>query len=198
MRIPAGVAVLAAVPMACVNTARPPADDTIRRIHELEKKYLRMDAREITSYIDLQKEMENEARKLLHLSVDELACRASAVYFCALVKDRFICPGPMADDTIHLTEFPEMYNLVRFDGGSRLALRSLPGYLEDTPVPFVGDPGEMHSRGYDAVERVHPAEDGSFNLSPKDSSGGPQVLFTIVKGRGDFLYKKYVWVVKKD
>jgi hypothetical protein len=199
MRMPAGVAVMAAVPNACASPAGSRNDDAVRRLHELEKKYLRMDAAGIMSYSDLRKEMENEARKLLHLIVDERVCRASAVYFCTLVKDGFMCPGPFADDTIRLIEFPEMVNLVLFDGGdggSRLALRSRPGYLDEMPVLFTGDPGEMHSTGYDSVERIHPADDGSFTLELKDPSS-PQVLFTIVKGKGDFLYKKYVWVVKE-
>jgi hypothetical protein len=263
-KMPAGVAVLTALPMACANTTAPAADETVRKLHALEKKFLQIDSAEITSYAVLQKEMENEARKLLHLEVDRRICAASAVYFCALVKDRFRCPGPFADDTIHpgacrrnpssaaaragrsracvlargslydqvqlrpsypgalrhrlgrrgldrrqvcrltmyfsdrfLAEFPEMVNLVLYKSGSRLAIRSRPGYLGDMPVLYAGDPREMHSSGYDNVERIRPAADGSLTLDRKDPSS-PHVLFTIVKGKGDFLYKKYVWVVREN
>jgi hypothetical protein len=77
----------------------------------------------------------------------------------------------------------------------KLKLNVDTGYKTTQLDFYTGDSKEMH--GGKPLKKLKLQPDGMLDFrfvgSQKD-----QVLFTIVKGKGDRLYKKYVWVIRKS
>ena len=165
----------------------------LKRLHDLEKELETLDDPELASYEKLLAAMEKEAKGLLYLTSEGKEYRAAVVYFCPDLEDIYRCMSVIADDTIHLTEFPEQYAAVKVEGG--LVVQTGRGCPDELPMFYTGDPSEMHGSGYGKIKKVPMGEDGALQFNPINSKA-PQVLFAIMKGKGDRLHRKYVWVLE--
>jgi hypothetical protein len=155
----------------------------VSRLHELERGVLEGSGgeEELGALVE-------HARPMLVLERDGEILPAVDVYVCT-VPDGHACRFAGADDTIHTTEFPERYEPVP---PGDVHVRVAPGWDVGDLVFWMGDPVEMHSKGYESAERMEPSGEGVLALG---GGTGERILYCTVKGRGDGMFKKYVWVV---
>jgi len=149
-------------------------------LHQLETMYLSCDMPEGMGFGGLLGDMEREAKKLVTLVAGGVAHRAAMVRFYTRAEDAF-----RADD------LPEVFNVAPLGGdeGEPPRLQCSPGYAV-TSLELCAASGP----GSGEVEAVDIDEDGTLHL-PGESQDGPFIIFAVVKGARDRLYKKFVWVV---
>jgi hypothetical protein len=116
------------------------------------------------------------------------------VYFCQALQDKYACASSIADDTIHMTEFPESYKLISLPGRSKPRIVGIAPRNCDKFDLVAGDPTRLHASGYDAAIKLSATAIGEFTL-PATNGSTRKILFLIVRRKGDVLYKKLVWVV---
>ena len=168
---------------------------SLARLHELEKDLFGPDRAE-EGYDRIVKEMEEKAKNLVYLEAGGKRHRAAAVYFCSSLTDRYRCQSVHADDTIHLTEFPDQYPAAVLDKESlqTVKLIRLDGAKDEFPEMYTGDPGLMHGSGYDEIRKIHAGKNGFMAIEVVNPHV-PQVVFTIIRSSGESLFRKYVWVI---
>ncbi len=196
LRIPVLLCLVHAAAGCANRTGETKDKESIERLHELEEDFLAPDRPE-DGYDRILKEMEEKAKNLVYLEAGGKRLRAAVVYFCSSLTDRYRCPSLYADDTIHLTEFPDQYPAAELDGESleKLKLIRFDGAGDETPEVYTGDPGRMHGSGYDEIRRIHAGKDGFLGIELVNPHA-PQIVFTVVKSGGDRLFRKYVWILE--
>ena len=60
-----------------------------------------------------------------------------------------------ADDTIHVTEFPEVYDYspIKINRGSKISLKANDDFILYDNF-FIGNPGKMYSAGYKSIRKL--------------------------------------------
>jgi len=169
-----------------------------RQLCELEAQILTFADPTGESYENLLDALTNLVRKRMTLRVGDNTYEASEIYFCQELSGdcELQCVLNYADDTVHLTEFPELYTPVGLDSQD-LALQVAPVLQNDDLAVYLGDPGAMHDSDCAGVRELIISAKGTLALKP-DEIQQESVLFAIAKGENDLLYKKYVWVIRQQ
>ncbi|HOJ77995.1 MAG TPA: hypothetical protein PLZ08_04550 [Bacillota bacterium] len=160
---------------------------------DLEKEFIAIDSPISSDYEPILKKMNRKAKEMLYLTSDQKVEQAAIVFFGYDLEDNYSCQFLYADDTIHITEFPEVYTPIVIT--KETLVRFVSKYKEQDLKFYIGDPREMHETGYSTVKPVSIGANNQL-LFEQEQTSQQMILFTIVKAPGDLLYKKYVWVLK--
>jgi hypothetical protein len=173
------------------------ASEEQRQLRALEEQILTFADPTSESYENLLDALTNLVRKQMTLRVGDSTYEAAEIYFCQELSEdcELQCVLNYADDTAHLTEFPELYTPVGLDSQD-IALQIAPVLQNDDLAVYLGDPDAMHDSDCPRVRELIISEKGALALKP-DEIQQESVLFAIAKGESDLLYKKYVWVIRQ-
>lgn len=188
--------------------AQPPlTDDALRglSVPELEQAILANDdPAGLDAHDRLWAALKTNVQPRIGLRVRNAVFYAAEIYICPQLSGEsgLECRYLYADDTLHLTEFPESYLAVPWPPpyaaeSECLRVDVAPEVDRAALVFYRGEPGAMHVTGYRAVTPVTLLPDGAL-LLPEHATGRTSVVFTIVRFPDEFLFKKYVWVVGVD
>jgi hypothetical protein len=172
--------------------------EPVTRLHQIEKKLVDPSTYHPTGCFDaeLRKQMDIEASRLVYLSLNDSPWQkyqTEIVFDCGKLEG-LICRGYSADDTAHTLEFPEAYQAISLKAPAKLKVNVDPRYSLTQMEFYTGNHDAMHGAGN--PEKLAVQADGTLDFQFFGSEK-EQVLFAIVKGKGDRLYKKYVWVVSR-
>jgi hypothetical protein len=166
------------------------------KLRELEEQILTFDDPTGESYENLLDALTSLVRKRMTLRVGDRTYEAAEIYFCQEFSGdcELQCVLNYADDTAHLTEFPELYTPVELDNQD-IVLQVASDLQNDDLAVYLGDPDAMHDSDCAGVSELTISAKGTLALKPADIQK-ESVLFAIAKGENDLLYKKYVWVIR--
>lgn len=137
----------------------------------------------------------SEAQKpLLRIRLDGKEYQATAVYFGPEIKARFQCSTIYADDTIHATEGLAFIGIPWHPQAQLSLVSEWPMHSFERLEFWAGEPGPMHDSGYSIVRPV-PLKDGRLIYSPPDHRWHDDLIFCILRIKGEDLYRKFVFVV---
>jgi hypothetical protein len=171
----------------------------VEQLHVIENKLLDPSTESPTGCFDrvLREQMDRVAEKLIYLttiSAPAQKYQKAVVFDCSELKE-LICRGYSADDTAHTLEFLDVGQVIPLKIADKLKVNVETGYKTTQLDFYTGDHEAIH--GGKTLQKLKVQADGTLDFrfvgSQKD-----QVLFTIVKGKGDRLYRKYVWVIRKS
>jgi hypothetical protein len=143
----------------------------------------RLAAAEPALPVDVLNELKAVARTLVALEVGTERHPSAGVYFCERPTSEGECAGIFADDTSHTLEFPHTAVLVSPGAIVRIAADGLePESLRAWWQTPQGPPLPLAS------------QNGALDLStlPRNSN---ILLVVVLKGKGNPLFEKHVWVV---
>jgi hypothetical protein len=172
----------------------------VEQLHIIENKLFDPSSYSPTGCFDrvLREQMDLVARKLIYLttiSAPTQKYQKAVIFDCSELKE-LICRGYSADDTAHILEFLDVVQVIPLKAADKLKVNVHTGYKTTQLDFYTGDSESMHG-GSKPFQKLKIRTDGTLDFrfvgSQKD-----QVLFAIVKGNGDRLYKKYVWVIRKS
>jgi hypothetical protein len=171
----------------------------VEQLHVLENKLFDPSSYSPTGCFDrvLREQMDRVARKLIYLttiSAPTQNYQKAVIFKCSELK-ALICRGYSADDTAHILEFLDVDQVIPLRVADKLKVNVDTGYKTTQLDFYTGDSEAMH--GGKPLQKLNIQADGTLDFrfvgSHKD-----QVLFAIGKGKGDRLYRKYVWVIRKS
>jgi hypothetical protein len=167
------------------------------KLRELEEQILTFDDPTSESYENLLDALTNLVRKRMTLRVGDSTYEAAEIYFCQELSGdcELQCVLNYADDTAHLTEFPELYTPVGVDNQD-IVFQVAPTLQNDDFAVYLGDPDAMHDSDCAGVRELTISAKGTLALKSAEIQK-ESVLFAIAKGESDLLYKKYVWVIRQ-
>jgi hypothetical protein len=176
-----------------VTAAGNSSENPIDEYHRLEREFREIPDGDTLDQIDVHlQRMQDSARHLLYLEVDNQKFPAESVYF-AQQPDGDLCRLVYADDTAHTTEFPLRQPQLPPTCAKGIQVRMIGPSGTSWPVFSVGDPREMHQASY-TLNIQRPDQSGRFTPQLRFSDRA-QLLFTIVKQEGDAFFRKYVWII---
>ncbi|NJM78077.1 MAG: hypothetical protein HC852_22780 [Acaryochloridaceae cyanobacterium RU_4_10] len=171
----------------------------VEQLHRIENKLFDRSVDDPTGCFDkvLREQIDRVANQLVYLTTTSTPTQKyqkAVIFDCSKLK-QLTCQGPYADDTAHTLEFLDVVQVIPFKAADRLRVNINADYTT-TQIDFhTGDHDAMH--GSANPQKLKQQSDGTLEFrfvgSEKD-----QVLFAIVKGDGDRLYKKYVWVIRRS
>jgi hypothetical protein len=131
--------------------------------------------------------------QLLQLSVNGKIYPAADIFFGYDLQNRYrLFDG---DDTAHIIEFPESYQVVTVHEGDQVEIKLQKEFASLGKLKFYQvDPWKLIDEGY-----RNPKELSFKNkrlIIAKNQLGQEKLIFTIIKGPGEVYYKKLVWVVR--
>jgi hypothetical protein len=171
----------------------------VEQLHVIENKLFDPSSYSPTGCFDrvLREQMHRVSGKLIYLTTLSAPTRKyqKAVIFDCYELKELICKGYSADDTAHTLEFLDVVRVIPLRVADKLKVNVDNSYKTTQLDFYTGDSEAMH--GGKPLQKLKIQTDGTLDFrfvgSTKD-----QVLFAIAKGKGDRLYKKYVWVVRKS
>jgi hypothetical protein len=115
-------------------------------------------------------------------------------YMCIgyTIEEDFRCIGMFPDDTEHVLLFEKISNSI--ERKVSLNVQSSEEYRDYKIRLFVIDPVDLNINGYRNVEQIPLSK--KIALANEDKEGQELLIFSIIKGKNDRLYKKLVWIVK--
>ncbi len=160
----------------------PPINLSPSKLIELEKKLV--ESKNTKETTKLTQEIEIEADKNVFLFVNKKIYSASAIFICQKLKPNFDCSSTPSDNMVQVAEksskkrISEKINTIEAFLNPEYHTTTFQFYLTDaqsrTPIPI----------------KVN------NTLKTKIIGKKEKILFAIVKGKEDFLYKKYVWIIQ--
>lgn len=171
----------------------------VEQLHVIENKLFDPSSESPTGCFDqvLRAQMDRVAGKLIYLtplSAPTQKYQKAVIFDCYELK-KLICQGYSADDTAHTLEFLDVVQVIPLRRTDKLKVNVDTGYKTTQLDFYTGNSEAMH--GGKPLQKLKIKTDGTLDFRFV-SSTKDQVLFAIVKGKGDRLYKKYVWVIRKS
>jgi hypothetical protein len=153
----------------------------VAKRRELQQRLLESEANLPAAVI---KELEPVSRALVTLEVGNERHQSAALYFCEEPTTDAQCAGIFADDTSHTLESPHTTIAVRRDSTARIVVDAFT--VESLDIWW--------QRPREKPTRV-PSPRGVLDLTvlPPQSR---LLLIAILKGAGDPLFEKHVWVIE--
>jgi hypothetical protein len=168
----------------------------VEQLHVIENKLFDLSSYSPTGCFDevLRKQVDRVANKLFYLTIASIPTQKYQkviIFKCGTLK-KLICQDYSADDTAHTLEFIDIVQVIPLKAAEKLKVNIDTDYKITKLDFYTGDHEAMHEGK--TLQKLKVQTDGTLDFrfvgSQKD-----QVLFTIIKGKGDRLYKKYVWVI---
>ncbi|WP_404789291.1 hypothetical protein [Altericista sp. CCNU0014] len=171
----------------------------VEQLHLVENKLLDPSTESPTGCFDrvLREQMDRVARKLIYLTTigaPTQKYQKAVIFDCSELKE-LICKGYSADDTAHTLEFLDVVQVIPLRVTDKLRANVDTGYKTTQLDFYTGDTEAMH--GGEPLQKLKLQTNGTLDFRFVDSKKD-QVLFAIAKGKGDRLYRKYVWVIRKS
>jgi hypothetical protein len=171
----------------------------VEQLHLIENKLFDPSTESPTGCFDevLRKQVDRVANKLFYLTIASVPTQKYQkviIFKCGTLK-KLICQGYSADDTAHTLEFIDIVQVIPLKAAEKLKVNIDTDYKITQLDFYTGDHKAIHEgKPLQKLKvQTNSTIDFRFVGSQKD-----QVLFAIVKGNGDRLYKKYVWVIRKS
>ncbi len=153
------------------------------KLIELEKKLV--ESKNTKETTKLTQEIEIEADKNVFLFVNGKIYSASAIFICQKLKPNFDCSSTPSDNMVQVAEksskkrISEKINNIEAFLNPEYETTTFQFYLTDAQSNKKPIPIKVNN-----------------TLKTKIIGKKEKILFAIVKGKEDFLYKKYVWIIQ--
>lgn len=161
---------------------------SLNNLQDLEKKYI--ESENFDESTKLFEKISIEAKNLISLTFDDKEFLATAVFICTELTEDIVCRGVYADDTNHVAEM--LAPRILLTPNKKIKVNIKVADLA-TNIQFYTSIAKEVTK--ETAKKVTLTVDGILDI-PIINEDEDQVLFAIVKGKGDLLYKKYVWVIE--
>ena len=134
----------------------------------------------------------------IRLSINGNYHKSSSLLFCYNVTNDNEAKQNYIDSALFLDDFNAKYKYdsIQINNNDKIELKLSEKYKNVTHEVFIDSPlkiEDFSSQDANKINILNGALD--FNSIKMDDQ---QILYTIIKGKNDYLYKKIVWIINKE